>query len=165
VKILFCHGWHSVVGGAKPTFLKEAGHEVLNPALDRDDFTLAVHTAQTVFDQQQPDVVVGSSRGGAVAMNIESDKTPLLLLCPAWKNWGTATKITSESVILHSRQDRVIPFADSEELVANSELPLEALVEVGKDHRLVDPEPLRVMLETCERLAKRRYLNQPERRE
>lgn len=154
LKILFLHGWHSVPGGVKPTYLKGHGHEVINPALDDDDFMLAVKTAQAEFDKHQPDVVVGSSRGGAVAMNIESGKTPLVLLCPAWKNWGTATAIKSNSVILHSRQDDVIPFADSEELVANSGLPSETLIEIGNDHRLADPEPLKAMLELCERLGK-----------
>jgi len=43
----------------------------------------------------------------------------------------------------------VVPFADSEELVGNSGPPASALVEVGDDHRLADPEPLREMLE-CE---------------
>lgn len=149
LKILFLHGWHSIVGGVKPTFLKNAGHEVINPALDDDDFDLAVRTAQTECDLHQPDVIVGSSRGGAVAMNIESVDTPLILLCPAWKNWGNVNKLKSSSVILHSRQDDVIPFADSEELVASSGLPPETLIEVGDDHRLADPEPLQAMLEAC----------------
>lgn len=52
-------------------------------------------------------------------------------------------------VFLHSRAD-VVPFADSEELVANSGLPPEALIEIGSDHRLADPEPLGKMLEACE---------------
>jgi hypothetical protein len=152
MKILFLHGWQSIVGGVKPTFLKDAGHEVVNPALDDDDFDLAVRTAQAEYDQHHPDVIVGSSRGGAVALNIESGDTPLVLLCPAWKNWGTATKIKQNSVILHSRQDDMIPFADSEELVANSGLPPETLIEIGNDHRLADPEPLKAMLEACGRL-------------
>jgi hypothetical protein len=33
MKILFLHGWTSVPGGRKPTFLKDDGHTVLNPAL------------------------------------------------------------------------------------------------------------------------------------
>lgn len=150
-RILFLHGWQSIVGGVKPTFLKNAGHEVINPALDDDDFDLAVSTAQAEYDQYKPDVIVGSSRGGAVALNIDSGDTPLVLLCPAWRNWGTATAIKSNSVILHSRQDDVIPFADSEELVTNSGLPPETLIEIGSDHRLADPEPLKAMLEACER--------------
>lgn len=152
MKILFLHGWHSVPGGVKPTFLKEAGHEVLNPALDDDNFAAAVHTAQAEFDQHRPDIVVGSSRGGAVAMNIDSANSPLILLCPAWKNWGTVTKLNPNSVILHSRADEVIPFADSEELIKNSGLSASILIEIGNDHRLADPESLAKMLEACERI-------------
>lgn len=153
MKILFLHGWHSVVRGVKPTFLKNHGHEVLNPILHNDDFAEAVRTAQAEFDGHRPEVVVGSSRGGAVAMSINSGDTPLVLLCPAWKNWGTATKVKANSVILHSRADDVIPFSDSEELVADSGLPSETLIEVGDDHRLADPESLAKMLEACERLG------------
>ena len=57
-------------------------------------------------------------------------KTPLALLCPAWKTWGTATTVKPNTIILHSRQDDVIPFADSEELLANSGLPPEKLAEL-----------------------------------
>lgn len=153
MKILFLHGWHSVVGGLKPIYLKNAGHHVINPALDDDNFDLAVSTAQAEYDQHQPAVVVGSSRGGAVAINLDSKYTPLVLLCPAWKNWGSARTIKPNSVILHSRQDEVIPFADSLELLHNSGLPPETLIEVGTDHRLADPEPLQRMLQACERLA------------
>lgn len=153
MKILFLHGWHSVVGGVKPTYLRDGGHEVINPALDDDDFDAAVRMAQAEFDQHRPDVIVGSSRGGAVAMNIESGETPLVLLCPAWKNWGTAAKLKGNAVILHSRADDVIPFGDSEELIALSGLPPEIIIEVGSDHRLADPESLSVMQWACCLLA------------
>ena len=145
--ILFLHGWHSVPGGVKPTFLKDHGHEVLNPALDDDDFAQAVKSAQADFDKHQPQVVVGSSRGGAVAMNINSGSARLVLLCPAWKNWGTARSVRPDTVILHSRADDVIPFVHSVELASNSGA---RLVEVGTDHRLAEPEPLEAMLKACE---------------
>ena len=45
------------------------------------------------------------------------------------------------------------PFTFSEEFVNNSGLLREALVDVGSDHGLSDPEPLQVMLEACERLV------------
>ncbi len=82
-------------------------------------------------------------------MNIDCKDTPLVLLCPAWQNWGDATTVKPNTIILHSRQDDVIPFADSEELVANSGLPPNKLIEVGDDHRLTDPEPLEAMLDAC----------------
>jgi len=52
------------------------------------------------------------------------------------------------TVILHSRADDVIPFADSEELARTSGAKL---IEVGTDHRLANPEPLEAMLRACEK--------------
>lgn len=153
MKILFLHGWHSVVGGVKPTHLVGRGHHVLNPALDDNDFDRALATAQAEYDLHQPQVIVGSSRGGAIAMNLRSEATPLVLLCPAWKNWGTVSKLKANSVVLHSRDDEVIPFADSEELIAGSGLAPETLIEVGSDHRLADEASLSVMAWACELLG------------
>jgi alpha-beta hydrolase superfamily lysophospholipase len=153
MKILFLHGWHSVPGGVKPTYLTDHGHEVINPALHDDDFDEAVRITQAEYDLHRPDVIVGSSRGGAVAMNLDSVSTRLVLLCPAWKRWGMARTVKPSTVILHSEADDVIPIAESRELVRASGLPQSALVVVGTDHRLADPEPLRAMLEACERVA------------
>lgn len=147
--IQFLHGWHSVPGGVKPTYLIQHGHQVINPALDDDDFDAALRTAQAEFDRHRPDVIVGSSRGGALAMNLNSGDTPLVLLCPAWKKYGAARTTKLNTAILHSRADDVVPFADSEELVSNSGLPASALIEVGHDHRLADPESLAAMLTAC----------------
>ena len=148
--ILFLHGWRSVPGGVKPSYLRAAGHTVINPALPDEDFAGAVAIAQAEFDKHRPRVVVGSSRGGAVALSIDSGDAKLVLLCPAWRKYGEARSIKPGSVILHSRADDVVPFVDSEELIRNSGLPSSALVEVGDDHRLADPEPLAVMLRECE---------------
>jgi hypothetical protein len=147
--ILFLHGWQSVPGGVKPTYLKTHGHTVINPKLPDEDMDEAVRIAQAEFDKHRPQVVVGSSRGGAVAMNISSGNAKLVLLCPAWKKWGKAKTVKPGTVILHSRADDVIPFADSEELIGNSGLLPSALIEVGNDHRLADPEPLSAMLKEC----------------
>lgn len=146
MKILYLHGWNSVVGGVKPTYLRSHGHNVIEPALDHEDFEAALRTAQVAFDQHHPDVVVGSSRGGAVAANLNSGSARLVLLCPAWKKWGTAKTVKHSTRILHSRADDVVPFADSVELISMSQLPETALVEVGQDHRLATPEPLAALL-------------------
>jgi hypothetical protein len=83
-------------------------------------------------------------------MNITSGDAKLVLLCPAWKKYGTGATVKAEAVILHSRADDVVPFAHSEELVKKSELAAMALIEVGNDHRLADPESLGRMLRECE---------------
>lgn len=152
--ILFLHGWQSVPGGVKPTTLAGAGHRVLNPALPDEDFVAAVAIAQAALAADEVDVIVGSSRGGAVAMNVAAGGVPLVLLCPAWRRWGRARTVPPGTTILHARGDDVIPFRDSEELVRRSGLPPSALVEVGADHRLADPAPLAAMLAACERAAR-----------
>src|SRR5262245_20239102 len=134
--ILFLHGWTSVPGGVKPTYLATHGHTVINPKLPDEDFAEAVRIAQAEFDKHRPQIVVGSSRGGAVAMHINSGDAKLVLLCPAWKRWGTASTVKPGTAILHSRAADVVPFSDSEELVRISGLPASALIEIGTDHRL-----------------------------
>jgi len=146
VKILYLHGWNSVIGGVKPTYLKSHGHDVHEPALDHEDFQAALWTAQLAFDEHRPDIVVGSSRGGAVAMNIDSNIARFVLICPAWRKWGVAKTVKPGTQILHSRADDVVPFENSVELLANSGLPECTLIEVGHDHRLADPEPLEALV-------------------
>ena len=157
--ILFLHGWQSVRGGVKPTFLASHGHTVINPELPDEDFEAALAIAQEEFNRHKPDVIVGSSRGGAVAMNLNAGDTPLVLLCPAWKKYGSAKTIRANSTILHSRADDVVAFADSEELVRNSGLPVYTLVETGSDHRLADRDSLGKMLGACETMAVKRRLS------
>jgi hypothetical protein len=147
MRILFLHGWNSVVGGVKPTYLENRGHTVFNPALPDDDMDAAVRVAQAEFEEHRPDLIVGSSRGGAIAMNVKAGDTPLVLLCPAWRKYSAVTAVRRYSVILHSRADDVIPFTDSQELVRNSGLPAYKLIEIGTDHRLADSKALG-MLET-----------------
>ena len=149
-KILYLHGWNSVVGGVKPTYLKTHGHDVHEPALDHGDFQRALETAQRAFDQHQPDIVVGSSRGGAVAVNLDSVNARLVLICPAWKKWGSAKITKPGTLILHSRADDVVPFQDSLDLISISGLPPSALIDVGQDHRLADPETLEALLRAVE---------------
>jgi predicted esterase len=155
LSILLLHGRHSAPVGPKPTFLRRHGHDVHNPALDDYDFEAAVRTAQAEYDAHRPDVIVGSSRGGAMAVNLASGGTPIVLLCPGWKRWGAATTTMPNTVILHARADDLVPFAHSEELAANSGLPAGAVVEVGDDHWLADAGSLGAMLEACDRLGRR----------
>jgi hypothetical protein len=150
MKILFLHGKESGPGGTKAKFLIEHGFTMINPALPKDDFEESLRIAQAAVDEHAPEVVVGSSRGGAVAMNINIGDAGLVLLAPAWRNWGAVTTVKPRAIVIHSRQDEIIPFSDSEALVASS--PNAELVEIGDDHRLSMPEPLAAMLEAVQAL-------------
>lgn len=145
MKVLFLHGKESGPGGTKAKFLSKHGFTLINPALPKDDFEQSVRIAQAAFDEHAPEVVVGSSRGGAVAMNINSGNAGMVLLAPAWRNWGAVKTVKAQTIVIHSRQDDIIPFSDSEVLATGS--PNAVLVEIGDDHRLSTPEPLTAMLD------------------
>ncbi|MSR74076.1 MAG: alpha/beta fold hydrolase [Planctomycetes bacterium] len=149
MKILFLHGWQSVPGGVKPLYLAERGHEVLNPKLPDEDFASSVRIAQECCDTQRPDVIVGSSRGGAVAMTLRSGSARLVLMCPAWKHYGCTAVVPVGTIILHCPIDVVIPFSDSREILRASALPDTALWLTGGDHRLADPLSLQRMHDAC----------------
>ena len=136
-KVLFLHGLSSD-GSVKSSFLRKLGYEVLTPELSDWFFSKAVAQAQDANDDFQPDVIVGSSRGGAVAMNMESGDTPLILLAPAWRQWGKVDRITKLGFVIHSMNDDVVPYDDSVKLWVNS-TGLE-LICAGADHRLNDAE-------------------------
>src|SRR5262245_17326624 len=131
--VLFLHGWQSVPGGVKPSYLAQHGHEVINPKLPDEDFAEAVRIAQAEYDRHRPQAVVGSSQGGAVAMNINGGNARLVLLCPAWRKHGTARTVKPGTVILHARADDVVPFGYSEECIVS--LPL---VTVHSQHQADD---------------------------
>ena len=151
MKILFLHGFGSDPNGIRPTFLKKSGYEVIHPALPDDDFDASVRIAQQAFDRGKPDVVVGSSRGGAVAMNVRTGDVPLILIAPAWRNWGTARKAKPGSRILHSAYDDVVPIENSRRLVQESGLPDDCLVVAGENHRMVDEAAFAALVAMIER--------------
>jgi alpha/beta superfamily hydrolase len=153
MKVLFLHGFGSRPGGLKPAFLREHGHEVINPGLPDNDFGESVRIAQEAFDQSRPEVVVGSSRGGAVAMNLHTGRVPLVLIAPAWRKWGAATTIEADAVILHSEHDDMVPIHDSRELLRQSRLDEDHLIVVGQDHRMADQEAFAALLESIRRVA------------
>lgn len=153
-RVLYLHGLHSRPGGVKPTFLRSLGFEVINPHLPDEDFPGSVRRAWEAFERESPEVVVGSSRGGAVALAVPTGPIPVVLIAPAWRRWGDrdGTRATDRTVILHSEGDEVIPIEDSRELVTRSGLPDEALVVVGMDHDMTDPEALDALRWAVERI-------------
>lgn len=153
MRILYLHGLNSHPNGTKATFLRQHGHEVYGPVLPPMDFNESVRLAQAALAENQPDVVVGSSRGGAVAMNMNSKQIPLVLIAPAW-NWnGMAMTVKDGTIILHSRQDEVVPLEHSRQLAEKSGLPPGHLIIVGQNHRMIDQAALDALLEAVERSA------------
>ena len=89
------------------------------------------------------DVVVGSSYGGAVALELLRSgawKGPTVLLCPAHRlvaaRAGTSAEkpsLGAHVVVVHGARDTTVPLADSVELVRSTKA---TLLQVDDDHRL-----------------------------
>ncbi len=152
-KILFLSGYGTKPGEINPNTLRTHGYTVVEPDLPDGDFARSVTIAQRVFNRHQPEIVVGWSRGGAVAMSIDSGHAWLILIAPAWKNWGTRTTVKAEVTILHSPHDELISIQDSLDLLQNSGVPPQQLLAVGEDHRMIDEEATATLLEAVGRIS------------
>ena len=148
MKVLFLHGLESKPGGRKAKFLQDKGHTVLNPALPREPFDIAVKIAQDVINYENPDIVVGSSRGGAVAMAADTRDCKVVLIAPAWKRFGVSKNLKPGTVILHSETDDVVPFDDTQELFRSNSGT--EVIACQDNHRMSSEETLQKILETLE---------------
>lgn len=142
MKVLFLHGLESKPGGNKAKALESAGYEVFNPALPKSSFKESVKIAQDIIDKEAPEYIVGSSRGGAVAMEVDPKNAKLVLIAPAWKRFAVNPVIAGSTVVLHSKKDAIVPFAESEELTRLNGATLESC---GACHRMSDAEALDVL--------------------
>ena len=151
MKILFLHGLESKPGGSKVKFLEKHGYEVLNPFLPKYSWDESLENAQTLIDSENPDIVIGSSRGGAVALSIKTGTASLILIAPAWKRFGGERHgQLCGGIILHCREDKIVPYEDSVEL---SGLTGANLIACGADHRMNDQDALDGILDAVRYLG------------
>ena len=159
MKALFLHGLGSKPGGTKARALATAGYEVLNPLLPREDFGESIRIAQEVIDTAQPDIVIGSSRGGAVGMCVSTRGAPLILIAPAWTRFLDSTQTaewnirvdSQKTIILHSDNDEIVLPTDSDILMQENNIKR---IRVGKCHRMSDPDALEALLDVVGWLTK-----------
>lgn len=132
-KVLFLHGLNSSPRSLKADRLRGMGYQVCAPMLDNDCFATALQQAQAAFDSFDPELIVGSSRGGAVAMNLECREVPRILLAPAYLHYGSANTCSSRDVIVQGLADPFVWFPCSWWLASKSNAKL---IEVMDGHRL-----------------------------
>ena len=148
-KVLFLHGMEGTPEGTKPTYLKKMGYRVIAPVLPKDNFELSLQRARDAFENFEPDIVVGSSRGGAIATALKTGETPKVLIAPAWKKFGvTDLNVDKTTVVLHCADDDLVPYEDSVELTKpeDGEFFGPTLTECGENHRMSDEEALQHLL-------------------
>ena len=136
----FIHGLEGSPQGAKAQLFAEH-FTALTPAMDTRDFEgcVAVHAA--TIASFKPDVLVGSSFGGAVAVALLQRgvwRGPTLLLAQAAQHFGLAAELP-EGVhvwLVHGRGDDVVDIEDSRALARSGTPDLVRLIEVDDEHSL-----------------------------
>lgn len=140
IRLQFAHGLEGSPQGAKARLF--ARHfEAVTPPMDTSNFEGCVSLHYRTLEAFQPDVLVGSSFGGAVALALLQRghwRGPTLLLAQAALRLGLAPEVPSgvHVWLVHGHRDALIPIEDSRRLAERRTPGLVRLIEVDDDHRL-----------------------------
>lgn len=140
LRVLFVHGSESGPQGTKARMLAEH-FEALTPQMDTERFEGCVQQIAAALESFRPDVVVGSSFGGAVAVALLQRGQwagPTLLLAPAVAELGVPLRLPDDLPvwIVHGTGDDVVPVVSSLTLARSGTPALVRFLEVNDDHRL-----------------------------
>ena len=142
VRVHFIHGLEGSPNGSKARLL--ARHfDAVTPAMDTSDFEGCVvrHAALLADGGDDPDVLAGSSFGGAVAVALLQRghwAGPTLLLAQAALLYGLPAELPPGIPvwIAHGSGDDVVPPEHSRRLAAAGDPAHVRLIEVDDDHSL-----------------------------
>lgn len=151
MRILFCHGKEGSTDGTKATMLRESFKTAVIPKLtnsyEAGDFATDLYLVEALA--AGADVLIGSSRGGALVCQADTD-VPKVMIAPAWKKFQVLPLLTKNDVILHSKKDDLVPYEDSVRL---ADLFGCRLIECGNDHRMSDPDTLALIKKTIKEIT------------
>ncbi len=140
LRVQFIHGLESSPQSVKALLFAEV-FTACTPAMDTSDFEACVALQSDVAAQFAPDVLVGSSFGGGVAVAMLQRGLwhgPLLLLAQAAVRMGLPLELpgTGPVWLVHGRQDTIVDIEDSRRLAAVGAAERVRLIEVDDDHLL-----------------------------
>ncbi|MGH0038325.1 MAG: hypothetical protein ACQGVK_25105 [Myxococcota bacterium] len=140
LRVQFIHGLESSPQGTKARRLA-ARFESLAPPMDTGDFEGCVRSQAEVLGGFRPDVVVGSSFGGAVAVALLQRRLwsgPTLLLAQAALRYGLPLELPDAGPIwlVHGLSDAIVDPEDSRRLAGVGDPARVRLILVDDDHRL-----------------------------
>lgn len=139
-RVHFIHGLEGSPSGSKARLL--ARHfDATTPAMDTSDFEGCVAQHAELLGAGGPDVLAGSSFGGAVAVALLQRghwAGPTLLLAQAALFYGLPAALPAGAPIwiVHGTRDDVVPPEHSRRLAAAGDPAHVRLIEVDDDHSL-----------------------------
>ena len=140
LRVQFAHGLESSPHGNKAR-LFAAHFDAETPAMNTADFEACIRVHAETAARFQPDVLVGSSFGGAVAVALLHRalwRGPTLLLAQASRHYCPEARLPAgvRVLLVHAREDEIVDAADSRALAQTGTPSLVELLEVDDDHAL-----------------------------
>jgi pimeloyl-ACP methyl ester carboxylesterase len=140
LRVQFIHGLEGSPRGSKARLLAEH-FEARTPAMDTSDFETCVAVQARVLEAFRPEVLVGSSFGGAVAVALLQRglwRGPTLLLAQAALRYDAEARLPEDVTVwlVHGRRDELIDPGESRRLAGTGSPERVRLIEVDDDHPL-----------------------------
>jgi predicted esterase len=157
LRVQFAHGLESSPQGAKARLFAE--HFIAEtPAMNTGDFGSCVEVHAAALARFEPDVLVGSSFGGAVAVALLERglwRGPTLLLAQAAEHYRPGVRLPEgvRVLLVHARQDTVVSLEDSRRLAQTGTPALVELIERDDDHALTELVASGELVELVQRVA------------
>lgn len=140
LRVQFVHGLESSPQSTKAKVL--ADHfDALTPAMNTEDFESCVATQHAEIERFHPDVLVGSSFGGAVAVALLERGLwtgPTLLLAQAARHYDETVSLPEGVTVwlVHGTGDTLLAPSESRDLAATGSPDRVKYIEVDDDHPL-----------------------------
>jgi predicted esterase len=140
IRVQFIHGLESSPQGTKARVLAQH-FEACTKQMNTSDFLACVALQATTILEFRPDVLVGSSFGGAVAVALlerNEWKGPTLLLAQAAYKYLPNARLPKDVpiIMVHGLKDDVIDVEDSRRLARTGQPERVQLIEVDDVHDL-----------------------------
>jgi predicted esterase len=140
IRVQFAHGLESSPQGNKARGLAER-YDACTPAMDTRDFECCVAVHAETLARFRPDLLIGSSFGGAVVVSLLQRglwRGPSLLLAQAALFYDASAHLPKHArvTLVHARQDEIVPIEQSRQLASGCDPALVELIECDDDHAL-----------------------------
>jgi predicted esterase len=137
LRVQFAHGLESSPHGNKARLLAQH-FNAETPAMDTRDFESCIAVHAGTLARFEPDLLIGSSFGGAIAVALLQRRLwsgPTLLLAQAALHYNPQARLPAGARVLlvHARADDVVPIDHSRKLAATIGAQL---IEIDDDHAL-----------------------------
>jgi alpha/beta superfamily hydrolase len=157
MRVQFVHGLESSPQGKKARLFAQH-FEARTPGMDTTDFEGCVQLQARVLEEFEPDLLIGSSFGGAVVVALLQRglwRGNTLLLAQASRMFLAQPRLPPNFrvTLLHGTDDEVVDIADSRVLAATGTPGYVELIEVDDDHQLSRSVESGALIELVRRIA------------